>query len=235
MGDKNWNTIGGWYNEKSDTLLRGDSLTHLLPQNKFIILFPNKKQIIILDDNPTYKTIARDGFVKFNSLWLPKDTIAAKVIEVDPGIGESKVDPGKFIRVRFSEPILYSLSKFEVQENGQAKAGSFNTERGDSVIVWLPNEMFKTNARISWKVETYDVDTNKTIAEGYFYTEDPSGVEEEEKEVDGIEGRVVVYDMLGRRIKEIERDWEAKMHELSTGIYIVEINGKRRRILNLTP
>lgn len=117
----------------------------------------------------------------------------------------------------------------------QAKAGSFNTERGDSVLVWWPNEMFKTNARISWRVETYDVDTNKTIAEGYFYTEDPSGVEEEEKEVGGIEGRVVVYDMLGRRIKEVERDWEAKMHELSTGIYLVEINGKRRRILILTP
>lgn len=57
-----------------------DFLNEMLPENKLSVEFPTNKSIIIFDENPKYKTIARDAFIKANNLYVPRDTISAKVI-----------------------------------------------------------------------------------------------------------------------------------------------------------
>ncbi|MEM3361943.1 MAG: T9SS type A sorting domain-containing protein [Candidatus Anstonellaceae archaeon] len=226
MFDDKDNPIRWWVREKSDTLLRGDSLTHLLPQNKFKILFPNKKQIIILDDNPTYKTIARDGFVKFNSLWLPKDTIAARVVGKIPTDGETSVSKKTFITIQFNEPI--KVIEMNVWEDGKIKEGSWTLTNQDSTVVWWAKDDFLDNSKITYKLVVEDGDSNKTEVGGVFYIENPAVVGELKKDKLDVEFKkeLIIYDLMGRVVARFKAEEEINLENIPTGCYIIKKDGE---------
>ncbi len=200
---------------------------YIIPDNKLSVIFPSRKEIIILDENPAYLTIARDCFIKANNLYVPKDSVPARVIRKEPSDGESGVSPKTYITVKFNEPVR--AERLVVKENGREKEGSFTMLDDDSTLVWWPRDLFMVNSKVDYKFEVVDSDTNLTVVEGYFYTEDPSGVEESERVYESIGDLVFaeearLYDVMGRELIVLRRDEPADIPLLSRGVYFVRVD-----------
>lgn len=197
--------------------------------NKLKVEFPDKerKTVIIWDENPVYKTIARDGFIKVNSLYAQKDTIKAELIKSIPFNGETGVDKKTYITLVFNEKLLEDRVSWEVKENGELKEGGY-VFNNDSTISWFGKEFFNLDSKIDWKVEVYDIDTNKTIATGYFYTQNPAKVEQESQE---FLGPAKLYDLLGRVIKTYDKEEKIDLEQLKQlplGTYVIAIENKEK-------
>lgn len=203
---------------------------YMIEKNKLRIEFlADRKTIIIWDENPKYKTIARDGYIKYNNIYIPKDTVKAKLLYSIPADGETGVATNTFITMKFSEPLVYELTKGMVLEEGYYKEGNFTLTNDDSVLVWWGKDLFKANARVEWTFEVYDRDTNQTVVSGHFYTVNPAGVEEEAKE----EGPAVVIDVLGRVVRryEVGEAIDPEQKGLPSGVYIIiQTTGQQKKI-----
>lgn len=207
-----------------------DSISaNMISENKLALLVPSKKQILILDENPIYKTIARDGFVKYNNLYLPKDTLPAKVVEKIPFDGETSVNKNTFIVIQFNESIKFV--SMEIYEDGQKKElGGWTLSNGDSTLTCWTKESLADNVKVTYVATVQDLDSNKTEVRGYFYTANPAGVELENSLKDLEFREVEIYDLNARLIRRFESGEKIDISNLPTGTYIIKIvkeNGEK--------